>query len=107
MEKQIWDVFKSKRFWTLLASLAALFVTALVPELEDVQAELITAIAALGVVVVAGYSLQDAAREMYNPLALLVAATKSKADDNALAMVVELLRAAGIEVKPPEKPVVQ
>lgn len=101
MDKQVMDVFRSKRFWVLVASFVALFVTAFVPQLEDVQEELITAIAALGVALVAGYSVQDAAREMYNPIAQLVAATKTKADDNALAMIVELLKAQGIEVKPP------
>lgn len=60
------DVFKSKRFWSLLLGLAFMLASALVPDLEAHSDQLINAALVLVAVIIGGYSAQDAVSAVYD-----------------------------------------
>lgn len=51
---------KSKRLWIAIVTAIVGVIIALVPELQDVQTELITALTVIAGVLIGGYSAQDA-----------------------------------------------
>lgn len=55
------DLFKSKRFWTMVLTSLVSFVVSIVPQLENVRGELLTVFLVIGGILVGGYSLEDAA----------------------------------------------
>lgn len=55
------DLFKSKRFWTMVLTSLVSFVVSIVPALENVRGELLTVFLVIGGILVGGYSLEDAA----------------------------------------------
>lgn len=87
------SILHSKRFWTLVASILAMFIVTLVPDFQSAEEQLITLIAILGGVAVAGYSIEDALRVVYPTLADFVKETPNQIDDNIFALATIFLRA--------------
>lgn len=85
-------ILSSKRFWTLIASIASMFIVTLVPDFQSAEEQLITLIAVLGGVAVAGYSIEDALRVVYPTLSDFVKETPNKVDDNIFALATIFLR---------------
>lgn len=56
------DVLKSKRFITALVAMLVMLIVVAFPEFQSAETELITAIAALALLLVGGQSLEDALR---------------------------------------------
>jgi hypothetical protein len=56
----LFEVVKSKRFWTLFASIAALLLVALVPRLAEYEGSLSNAIVILGGLLIGGYTAEGA-----------------------------------------------
>lgn len=92
MMNNVPEIFKSKRFWTLIASIVSMFIVTLVPDFQSAEEQLITLIAVLGGIAVAGYSIEDALRVVYPTLADFVKETPNQIDDNLLALATIFVR---------------
>jgi hypothetical protein len=100
------EILRSKRFWTAVGVIIAMLVVVLVPDFQSAETELVTAIAVIGVATSAGYSIEDWLETVYPSISEFVDATPSELDDNALALLITLLkvRYPGLTL---EKPSVQ
>jgi hypothetical protein len=62
MEKQMYDVLKSKRFWSQLIGLLAMLLVGALPELQEHIDVLIPGVLGIVGVAIGGFAIEDAAR---------------------------------------------
>ena len=66
MDKQATDLFKSKKFWTLIIGLVVMLLVSIVPELEQNSDKIIESLTLLVTVALGGFAVQDYGKEKYN-----------------------------------------
>lgn len=59
----IWLLLQSRKFWMAFGSALTAIIVALIPELQDVQGELVAAIAAIGLAVIGSIAWEDTAKK--------------------------------------------
>lgn len=70
-ETSVFDIFKSRRFITAIATVIVLFVIGLIPGLEPYRDAMIQGVVIVAVVVILGYSGEDIVRELRSARALV------------------------------------
>lgn len=61
MEKQMLDVFRSKRFWTMVVGIAVMLFVAAFPQFESAEEQIIGSVTFIVLLAIGGYSLQEIA----------------------------------------------
>jgi NhaP-type Na+/H+ and K+/H+ antiporter len=78
------SLLKSKRFISAASMVLAMIVVILVPQFQDMEAELVETFAILGGLLIGGYTVTDLA-SIFVVLQRLAALTPTKVDDELIA----------------------
>ena len=88
----MFEVLKSRRFITLVVGMLVMLVVAYVPQFGSIEDELVSNVTLLVGLLIAGYSLQDVAREFLPTARKMAAATESKLDDTLVEVAASVLK---------------